>query len=249
VSAHKKGNMAKLEELQTRIQERFKDTVTCKIEHEQITLEIAPNDLVKCCVALRDELDFQFEQLMDICGVDYLTYGVSEWATDTATSEGFSRGVNVGAGLCAGPEVGVNVGAGLCAGSDMDASKRFAVVYHLLSITRNQRLRIRCYAASEPPRVPTVINVWQSADWYEREAFDLYGILFEGHPDLRRILSDYGFIGHPFRKDFPLIGQVEMRYDATEGRVIYEPVSIEPRTLVPKIIRHVGHSAIQTEEK
>jgi NADH-quinone oxidoreductase subunit C len=118
-----------------------------------------------------------------------------------------------------------------------DSDRRFAVVYHLLSIQHNMRLRLRVYAVGDLPRVDSVIGIWASANWFEREAFDLYGILFRGHPDLRRILTDYGFVGHPFRKDFPLIGQVEMRYDPEKRRVVYEPVSVEPRTLVPKVIR------------
>jgi NADH-quinone oxidoreductase subunit C len=119
----------------------------------------------------------------------------------------------------------------------MDPAKRFAVVYHLLSVTHNVRLRVKTYLDADRPIVDSVIGIWASANWFEREAFDLYGIMFAGHPDLRRILTDYGFIGHPFRKDFPLIGQVEMRYDPEQQRVIYEPVSIEPRTLVPRVIR------------
>lgn len=118
---------------------------------------------------------------------------------------------------------------------------RFAVVYHLLSTTRNQRLRLRAFVEESSPMVDSVIDIWKSADWFEREAFDLYGILFKGHPDLRRILTDYGFIGHPFRKDFPLSGHVEMRYDEDKGRVVYQPVSIEPRVLVPRVIREEGY--------
>ena len=116
--------------------------------------------------------------------------------------------------------------------------KRFAVVYHLLSVQYNRRLRLRTWCEpGEPPMVDSVIEIWKAADWFEREAFDLFGILFRGHPDLRRLLTDYGFIGHPFRKDFPLSGNVEVRYDPVKGRVVYEPVSIEPRTLVPRVIR------------
>jgi NADH-quinone oxidoreductase subunit C len=220
--------MSTVEQLKTRVEQQFGSTVTCKITHAELTVELAYGDLLACCQILRDQPDFQFEQLMDLCGVDYLTYGVGEWETNNATSQGFSRAVNK-----------TDVGAG----PSGPMPNRFAVVYHLLSITRNQRIRLRVFTHGEPPRVPSVISIWKSADWYEREAFDLYGILFEGHPDLRRILTDYGFVGHPFRKDFPLIGEVEMRYDASEGRVVYEPVSIEPRTLVPKVIRHVGQPA------
>ena len=183
-------------------------------------------------IALRDELDFAFEQVMDICGIDYSTYGEAEWATNESTSKGFSRGVAERA-----------TGRGSAAiQSTVDQrvanQNRFAVVYQLLSVSLNQRVRVRIFAAdNDLPVVPSVVAIWAAAAWYEREAFDLYGIVFEGHPDLRRILTDYGFIGHPFRKDFPLIGHVEMRYDPERGRVVYEPVSIEPRVLVPRVIR------------
>ncbi len=186
----------------------------------ELTFEVAPADLVPVCVALRTEQAFAFEQLVDLTGIDYLDYGRVEWNTDSATGTGFSRGVD-----CERRE-------------SVDESRRFAVAYHLLSIARNRRLRLRAYCeVGEPPMLDSVIDVWKAADWYEREAFDLYGIVFRGHPDLRRILTDYGFVGHPFRKDFPLIGNVEVRYDPAKGRVVYEPVSIEPRTLVPKVIR------------
>lgn len=214
----------RLEQLKNIIQDRLASSATIKISHEQITVELAPSDLIRACLELRDNVDFQFNQLIDLCGVDYLSYGVDQWATSTATSEGFSRGVMT--------QPRKN--------SEYVQSPRFAVVYHLLSTTLNQRVRLKVFVPGEPPMLPSVINIWQAANWYEREAFDLFGILFTGHPDLRRILTDYGFIGHPFRKDFPLIGQVEMRYDATEQRVIYEPVTIKPRTLVPKVIRQAG---------
>jgi NADH-quinone oxidoreductase subunit C len=168
---------------------------------------------------LRDDEQFAFEQLIDLCGVDYSTYAQSEWQTDNAPNTGFGRGVTPLGEL------------------ESMASNRFAAVYHLLSICHNTRLRLRVFVDSEQPIVASAVPVWPGADWFEREAFDLYGILFDGHPDLRRILTDYGFIGHPFRKDFPLIGQVEMRYDANLKRVIYEPVSIDPRTLVPRVTR------------
>jgi NADH-quinone oxidoreductase subunit C len=187
----------------------------------ELSYEVAPGDLTSVCIALRDEEPFRFEMLMDLCAVDYLHYGLDEWQGQGATRTGFSRGVGRDA-VAAAPPV----------------RPRFAVIYHLLSIAHNQRLRLRghCAGAGEP-LMPSVVDVWASANWYEREAFDLFGILFEGHPDLRRILSDYGFIGHPFRKDFPLIGNVEVRYDPEKGRVVYEPVTILPRTLVPKVIR------------
>ena len=190
----------------------------------------APADLLHVATALRDAEACKFEMLMDVCGVDYLDYGRDEWQTNSATGTGFSRGVDLTA-------------ASAAAGSDADSPEyqpkgRFAVVYHLLSITHRQRLRLKVFCTDdEQPMVPSVIDIWASANWFEREAFDLYGILFTGHPDLRRILTDYGFIGHPFRKDFPLIGNVEVRYDPEKARVVYQPVTIEPRTLVPKVIR------------
>jgi NADH-quinone oxidoreductase subunit C len=188
---------------------------------------VAPEHLIEVCRTLRDAPDLKFEMLMDVCGVDYKVYAQDEWQTD-ASGTGFSRGTLRGV---APPQ------------ADPDPTTyrppaRFAVVYHLLSITHNHRLRLKAFCASdERPIVDSVHALWSSADWFEREAFDLYGILFRGHPDLRRLLTDYGFIGHPFRKDFPLVGNVEMRYDPEKGRVVYEPVTIEPRTLVPKVIR------------
>ena len=187
----------------------------------EVTVEVAPAALRETCMTLRDAEGLRFGQLVDLCGVDYLDYGRADWQTsETATGDGFSRGVRSRAQDGAAHE-----------------GPRFTVVYHLLSHEHNQRLRLRCPAPGEPPIVESVHDVWNAADWYEREAFDLFGILFDGHPDLRRILTDYGFVGHPFRKDFPLSGEVEMRYDPARRRVVYEPVSIEPRTLVPKVIR------------
>jgi NADH-quinone oxidoreductase subunit C len=191
---------------------------------------IEPDHLLGCCETLRDDETLGFEMLMDVCGVDYLGYGTDEWDTAEATGTGFSRGVDRGPA----PEPRVRESE-----AEYAPPRRFAVVYHLLSIAHNTRLRLKSFCADdERPMMPSVREVWSSADWFEREAFDLYGILFRGHPDLRRLLTDYGFIGHPFRKDFPLIGNVEVRYDPEKGRVVYEPVSIEPRTLVPKVIRH-----------
>ena len=187
----------------------------------EIAVDVAPPDLVAVCRELRDAPGLAFEQLVDLSGIDYLDYGRDEWATNEATATGFSRGVE------RAPRVEAPATEG-----------RFAVSYQLLSVSRNTRLRVRCRcAAGEPPMLDSVTGVWASADWYEREAFDLYGILFRGHPDLRRILTDYGFIGHPFRKDFPLSGHVEVRYDPSRGRVVNEPVSIAPRVTVPKVIR------------
>lgn len=190
----------------------------------ELTYELDKDDLIQVATALRNEADFGFEMLVDVCGVDYLHYGIDEWTTNSATETGFSRGVEQQ------PVI-------LDEADEFDP-RRFAVVYHLLSIQNNVRLRLRAYTGtSNPPIVRSVVDIWNSANWFEREVFDLYGILFDGHPDLRRILTDYGFIGHPFRKDFPIMGNVEVSYDAEEGRVVYKPVSIEPRTLVPKVIR------------
>ncbi len=206
--------------LKDKIQEKLGALISVsELSFEECTLEVLPENLIELCLNLRDLPEFHFETLIDICGVDYLHYGLSEWSTTEATDIGFSRGVYQQK-------------------TDIKWNKpRFAAVYHLLSLQHNQRLRIKTFINDDPPIVPSVVDIWNSANWYEREAFDLFGILFDGHPDLRRILTDYGFIGHPFRKDFPLIGNVEMRYSAKEQRVIYEPVSIQPRTLVPKTIR------------
>ena len=188
----------------------------------EVVCETDPERLVEACGRLRDDPELRFEQLIDVCAVDYSAYGRADWETsETATASGFSRGA----------------GYGRYAGGGAWAGKRFAVVHHLLSVTHNWRLRLKTFLDGEYPRLPSVIDVWASADWFEREAFDLFGILFEGHPDLRRLLTDYGFVGHPFRKDFPLSGHVEMRYDPEKGRVVYEPVTIEERVLVPRVIR------------
>lgn len=171
------------------------DSVT--LEHDEITINITPENYFPAMQLLRDTPVAYFEQLIDLCGVDYQTYGSSSWT---------------------GP--------------------RFFVVVHLLSITNNQRVRVRVFCSDDDfPSIPSVTTLWSSANWYEREAFDLFGIVFDGHDDLRRILTDYGFIGHPFRKDFPISGYVEMRYDAARQRVVYEPISIEPREITPRIIR------------
>jgi NADH-quinone oxidoreductase subunit C len=218
--------MANIETLVAQVKERFADILQdVKIAVGELTIEVSPKHLREVCLALRDDTAFKFEMLIDICGVDYLDYGLSEWVTDKATGSGFERGVNTNNKQRVIPW----------------DKPRFAVVYHLLSLQHNHRVRIRTFADGEPPMIDSIIDIWKAADWYEREAFDLYGILFNGHPDLRRILTDYGFIGHPFRKDFPLSGNVEMRYDATEQRVVYMPVDIEPRVLEPKVIRKGGY--------
>ena len=192
---------------------------------DELTIEVSAEDLLSVSMFLRDDKACGFEQLIDVCGVDYLTYGETEWDTN---SGGFGRGVERDFSFDGG-EQGEAV--------EFDG-KRFAVVIHLLSIKHNHRIRIKCYCEDNDfPRVSSVEGVWSSANWFEREAFDMFGIMFDGHPDLRRILTDYGFIGYPFRKDFPLIGHVDMRYDEEQKRVIYEPVSIDNRTLVPRVIR------------
>ena len=168
----------------------------------ELTIEVASTELLWVMETLRDNSELSFEILIDLCGVDYLSYGVE------SVTEGSRQ------------------------------AKRFAVVYHLLSIRYNYRLRVKTFATnSEFPVLDSVIAIWPVANWFEREAFDLYGVVFTGHPDLRRILTDYGFIGNPFRKDFPLTGNVEMRYDPDQKRVIYQPVSIEPREVTPRVIR------------
>jgi NADH-quinone oxidoreductase subunit C len=171
----------------------------------EVTVVVAAKDYLEAMRALKDAPGCQFEQLLDLCGVDYSEYGAGAWD---------------------GP--------------------RFAVVSHLLSVSLNQRVRVRVFAADDEfPVVDSVTGLWASANWFEREAFDLFGIVFEGHSDLRRILTDYGFIGHPFRKDFPVMGHVEMRYDPERQRVIYQPVTIEPREITPRIIREENYGGLQ----
>ena len=168
---------------------------------DELTIVVNSADLILATTVLRDHADLRFEQLIDLCGVDYQDYGDGAWQ-----------------------------------------GRRFAVVYHLLSVSKNQRVRLRAFTPDdEMPMLASVTGIWPSANWFEREAFDLYGIVFEGHNDLRRILTDYGFVGHPFRKDFPLSGNVEMRYDPDQRRVIYQPVSIEPRELTPRIVREENY--------
>ena len=166
-------------------------------QHGELALLVQPEHLLASATLLRDEPRLRFEQLVDLCAVDYSDYGNGSWD-----------------------------------------GRRFAVVYHLLSLTHNRRLRLRVFAADDDyPRVASILPVWPAANWFEREAFDFFGVVFDGHPDLRRLLTDYGFIGHPFRKDFPLSGNVEMRYDPDQQRVIYQPVTIEPREITPRVIR------------
>ena len=193
--------MSRIETLAENLKAALGDQLVSLKQHVgEITIEARTEDLVTVAILLRDHVSLKFEQLIDLCGVDYSQYGEGAW-------EG----------------------------------QRYAVVYHLLSVSLNQRVRLKVFAADDEfPVLPTIVEVWAAANWFEREAFDLFGLMFDGHPDLRRILTDYGFIGHPFRKDFPMIGNVEMRYDPDQQRVIYQPVSIDERNNVPRIIRDEG---------
>ncbi|MBE69126.1 MAG: NADH-quinone oxidoreductase subunit C [Deltaproteobacteria bacterium] len=194
-----------------------------------ITLELKKDDLIEICSLLKNTDALNFSMLIDVCGVDYLHYGVGDWETTKATASGYSRAVQQNT-IIPDPD-------------EEYQEKRFAVIYHLLSIDKNWRIRLKTFTGSEnPPIVQSVTGIWNSADWFEREAFDLFGIYFDGHPDLRRILTDYGFIGHPFRKDFPLSGNLEVFHDDLEEKVKYRPVSITTRPTVPKVIRKKKNS-------
>lgn len=226
--------MSDLTKLQQDLHDKFADVMSsCKLANDELTMVVPADKLLAVAKTLRDEPDLGFDMLMDVCGVDYSTYGVVDWQTESATATGFDRGVEDD--------------------SEKNTSTwtkpRFAVVYHLLSIQHNHRLRLRVFAPGEPPMVDSVIDIWKSADWFEREAFDMFGIYFRNHLDLRRILTDYGFIGHPFRKDFPLSGHVEVRYDAAQEKVVYQPVTIEPRTLVPRVIRNDSRYLNQKDDQ
>ena len=194
----------KLEALEAAVRNVLGDrALQLSVAYGEVTVLVAPAEYLQVMCDLRDNVATCFEELIDLCGVDYSTYGEGTWS-----------------------------------------GARFAVVSHLLSVTLNWRLRVRTFAPDdEMPIVPSLIDVWTSANWYEREAFDLFGILFDGHNDLRRILTDYGFIGHPFRKDFPMTGYVEMRYDAEQKRVVYQPVTIESRENTPRVIREESYGA------
>ena len=209
-------------QFQTLLSGLFGDKLgSSNIYRDELTLEVPQNHAMEVLGTLRKNPDCLFEQLIDLCGIDYQRYGKSDWETQETTTSGFSRGVSQ------------NVHD-----EHLNKPARFAVVYHLMSVSHNRRLRVRVFLDDMPPRIDSVVDIWACANWFEREAFDMFGILFEGHPDLRRILTDYGFIGHPFRKDFPLEGNVEVRYDPDKKRVVYQPVTIKNRVLVPKVIRH-----------
>ncbi len=222
--------MSNAETLSQKLKQHFAgQLLSNRVEFGEVTIEVADKDYLSVCKQLHDHDEFSFKILIDLCGVDYSAYGQDEWKTN-ASANGFSRGVETATHgrLKFGDEIP----------STQEEGKRFAAVSHLLSVENNQRLRVRVFAEDDSmPVVKSVVEIWNGADWFEREAFDLFGIHFDGHPDLRRILTDYGFVGHPFRKDFPLSGHVEMRYDPEKKRVVYEPVSIEPRVLVPRVIR------------
>lgn len=198
--------MANLDTLKAALEKTLGKRIQKLVEATgELTLIVKADDYLEAALILRDDPALRFEQLIDVCGVDYSSFGDGAWD---------------------GP--------------------RFAVVTHLLSVANNWRLRVRVFAPDDDmPVVPSLIDVWNSANWFEREAFDFYGIVFEGHPDLRRLLTDYGFVGHPFRKDFPVSGFVEMRYDPEQKRVIYQPVTIEPREITPRVIREENYGGLQ----
>lgn len=208
---------ADLNALQDRLKNLFGEKVAgLDLRLGELTLTVAAADLVDAMTRLRDHADLCFEQMIDLCGMDYFTYG-----SDTCENGAYVQD------------------------APSPHKKRFAVVYHLLSVTHNWRLRVRAYAEDDAlPVLESVTRIWPSANWYEREAFDLYGIIFTGHTDLRRLLTDYGFVGNPFRKDFPLSGNVEMIYDPEQRRVVYRPVTVEPRQVTPRIVReeHFGRN-------
>lgn len=208
-----------ISELKKAVDSHFEDKLlSSKVALNELTVEVSTEDLLSVLKELRDDDQFLFEQMIDLAGIDFLTYGMDEWSTHQATAEGFERGRQVSS-------------------ETAWQGNRFAVAYHLLSVTLNHRIRVKVFVDEEQMLVPSVVELWNGANWFEREAFDLFGILFDGHPDLRRLLTDYGFIGHPFRKDFPVIGELEMRYDEEQEQCVYEPVSIEERILVPRVIR------------
>ncbi len=222
----------------TDLQGRFKEHLRAsEVSQGQVVLTVNADSLIEIATVLRDE--FGYEMLVDLAGVDYLQYGVAEWQTEDASGAGFSRAVE--------PATAGHFTFSDAPDQASDMEDRFAVIYQLLSIQHNDRVTLKLFCENNDfPVVPSVVSIWNSANWYERECFDLFGIAFDGHPDLRRILTDYGFVGHPFRKDFPLTGHVEMRYDAEQERVIYQPVTIEPRVLVPRVIRN-DHRYIDEE--
>lgn len=212
---------ADLGTLRTNLTSLFGDKLVSLEERlGELTAVVKASVMLDVLKHLRDATELRFEQMIDLCGVDYSAYG-----SDISEGGAYFGSDNASVGTAAYPH-------------------RFAVVYNLLSVTHNARIRIRIFTEDDDfPILASVIDIWPSANWYEREAFDLYGIVFTGHPDLRRILTDYGFVGNPFRKDFPLSGNVEMRYDPGQQRVVYQPVSIEPREVTPRIVREENYAS------
>lgn len=224
-------NMRHPETLKKIINEYLAEKViSMMVFKDELTIEVSPKDLLYVINLLKTNAEFDFSQLIDICGVDYAAYGIAEWDVE-GSSTGFSRGVDE-------TSVGRSDASLNAVKARANEARRFAVVYHLLSITHNSRITIKIYLSNDTDLiVDSVVDLYACADWYEREVFDLFGILFKGHPDLRRILTDYGFVGHPLRKDFPLVGHVEVVYDAALKRVVYQPVEIESRVNIPRTIR------------
>ena len=255
--------MADLNLLSSNLQQVFAEKVM-HLENRlsEVTLELRANDMLPVLMRLRDDAMFRFDQLIDLCGLDYSTYGSdisiggayfsSDETAEAKNELPFSSDVTYAAGLLSDEVVqgGVVRKGDVTPPEIRSHQARFAAVYHLLSHTHNMRLRVRVYAEDNGlPVLDSAIGIWPCANWYEREAFDLYGIVFTGHPDLRRLLTDYGFVGNPFRKDFPLSGHVEMRYDPEQQRVIYQPVSIEPREVTPRIVREQNYGHSKTVER
>lgn len=209
------------ESLLSLLKDKLSDIQSTEPTDDMPTLCVEPVHLLDVMSTLKDDMDCLFSVLIDVCGVDYLDYGIDDWRSASVANTGFTRAKQL----------------------EADRSKsvwdkpRFAVVYHLLSIEHNQRVRIKVYLDEENLKVPSIMSLWPAADWFEREAYDLFGIVFIDHPDLRRLLTDYGFKGHPFRKDFPLEGHVEMHYDGEKERCVYQPVTINARVNIPKVIR------------
>lgn len=211
--------------LANNIQSLFTQKVVITSQVDGLEMTVEKDMLLDVAQLLKFEKSMAFNQLIDICAIDYLHFGQGEWVTEMATDTGYSR-------------------AKQTLSMRHDMPHRFAVVYNLLSLTHNWRLRVRVWLDEADLSVPSLCAIWPNANWYEREAFDLFGVFFDDHPDLRRILTDYGFVGHPFRKDFPLEGHVEMRYDATAGKCVYEPVEIKNRVVVPKVVRYQANDSV-----
>ena len=214
--------------MEEKIKQYLNSLSEIKNDIDMISAKVEKDNLIEVMQILKNTKELEFQQLTDLCAADFSQFRKTEWTTTDAATSGYSRGVN------SDTHGRIKFGESV---EKLDTNDRFCIIYHLLSLKNNSRIRIKVFLSENPPIIPSITSIWDSANWYEREAFDLFGILFEGHPDLRRILTDYGFIGFPFRKDFPLIGNTQVRYDPKLKRVISEPVTIEPRVLVPKVIR------------